>query len=103
MATCARCGGSILWLRFADSGKPIAINVYQSPTGNIDIEPDGAHVVTPDHKTLRHVPHFATCAPYVAEKQAARKSAKKAEARKQLDLFGGRFGGVGARANGGRR
>lgn len=90
MATCAKCGHSILWLKFADTGRSVPVDDGRRPWGTIELEDDGAHVVRAELMKARFVVHWATCE--VAKKEraaakAARKTAQQKAADRQTKLF----------------
>ena len=90
MATCAKCGASILWLKFADTGRSVPVDDGRRPWGTIELEDDGAHVVRGELMKARFVVHWATCEVAKKERTAAateRKRAKAAAANRQTKLF----------------
>lgn len=90
MATCAKCGASILWFKFAEGGRSVPVNDGRVSYGTIELEDDGAHVVRGDLWIPRFMVHWATCRVAKTERAAAaleRRAAKKKAADKQTKLF----------------
>ncbi len=91
MATCIDCGGDIRWLRFATSGKAIAVNETRVIGGNVDLDDNGrAFVIKASAMVAHYLPHAATC-PEIekqrAEEAKSRRAARDKKNRSQLKLF----------------
>ncbi len=64
MASCRSCGASIEWATWANSGKPVPLDVAPVPNGNIALVGGKVHTFTAGDERLgreRRVSHFVTC------------------------------------------
>ena len=64
MATCRSCDAPIEWAEWADSGKPVPLDVGAVANGNLALVAGKVHRYSADDARLardRRVSHFATC------------------------------------------
>lgn len=83
-APCRACSGQVLWVTLP-SGKRMPVDPEPDDDGNVAAYRDArgvwvGHVLRADERTApfekRFVPHFATCAPVIAQRQAERDGAR---------------------------
>ena len=64
MANCRSCNADIEWAEWAESGKPVPLDVGAKPNGNLVVIGGKVRRYAPEDAKLardRRVSHFATC------------------------------------------